>query len=139
MPAAETLAGADGPPVQILDSPLLFVAQPVLHVVAVRVGEDDLLDFVDVLLQLQFFPLYRVQFRDRVGGWVDHGQVVLPERLFQAERAIQGLGAKPKNSAILGVVEDCVVHILKCSLRWLKGPVMPSLASFPCVIIPQSV
>lgn len=64
VPAAETLAGADGTAaaVQALDGSLLFVAEPILHVVAVRVGEDDLLDFVDVLLQLQFFSLYRVQF-----------------------------------------------------------------------------
>lgn len=70
---------------------------------------------------------------------MEHGQVVLPERLFQAEGAIQGLGAKSKDSAILGVVEDRVIHILKCSLWWLKGPMMPSLASFPSVVVPQCV
>lgn len=65
VPAPETLSSADRT-VQALDGSLLFVAKPVLHVVTIWVGEYDLLNFVNVLLQLKFFSLNRVQFRDRV-------------------------------------------------------------------------
>jgi hypothetical protein len=65
VPAPETLASADRA-VQALDGSLLFVSKPVLHVAPIWVGEYDLLDFVNVLLQLKFFSLNRVQFRDWV-------------------------------------------------------------------------
>ena len=61
VPSSETLACADRA-VQALDGSLLFVAKPVLHVVPIWVGEYDLLNFVNVLLQLKFFSLDRVQF-----------------------------------------------------------------------------
>ncbi len=60
VPASETLASVDGT-IQALDGALIFVSKPVLHVEPIRVGEYDLLDFVNVLLQLLFFPFNRVQ------------------------------------------------------------------------------